>query len=1617
MLPMTLQANINNPSQDGVDGSDGGGVSGSGSVSVGGEVGVIGGGKVGVSGSFGVIGSGGKVGGGHSSSSGGSVSENTKGLEDINTAKHVTTLKLLPVEMKHSVSSPLPQSDWSESPSPPLHQRKHVGAVIDSSTSSYRFGPRDPANSSLPRSAVQQQLNTSEFVSFALPRLVYVDADAASSQTSSKQLGLTDSAMTSTLPQTTTHRLRQQFGASGDSASSTVPRTSSQDFGLRDFSTFTPPQTSVSVQQFGVSRNSPTFLSPPPPVREYGFKSSEPIHVPFMETIPGRVLYGGHWEQQQTGLAELRERADERKRSNHFLPRFTGIAKPKSLLPPNQKRRRRVFEPYYNTTKEYAASDPNIFARDGGGIIFGRRRKAKNRTRKDGDDTDTITTEVTEHEGVQEILNPITVTKQTSFTKPDVNSSLRNDRILSNLDDIKISRLLAGQDIQKHFDEGTRNNEENASYSTTVKNSVDKNLPNNRVTPVPILSTTIRPYLTKLKPQFAATTTVRPSRATKLTPGDLSTPLPISYTTRGPWYFQKLPPRLTSQRPPKTTTKPTTPGAGQTRLPNNVAYFDMNDNKNRLVNLMTTPTPWENYPRVRHSQAPPPFEFSKYNIMTEEKKNNNNGNLDKQEREHGELGRENEENITKQKTGHFGKETADFRNKENAKNLQQEGRGFGLENNGVLLPTFPFNHHTPSTLSRRPGKHVLSPSLLLPPRGGGGYSLPSPDPGPPFPPMPPFSFLLPSSTPIPPSHTSRQYSTSSPFRQTLSHFNQHSSGFSRHSESFNKRPESFMQHPASFNKRPESFTPHPASFNKRPASFTRHPESFNQRPTSFNQQHPKSFNQHPSSFSQGFNRTPKPSLIKTHKHEFNRTPKTPLNRTPKPDLNRTPRPHLNRTPRPHLNKTPKPEFIRTPKPEFNRTPKPEYIRTPQPKIIKTSKPTHIIRTPKPKTLRRTPKPELVRTPRPKFSRTPNPRYFRTTTLKPTRTQLEPQLFTTPNPIIYRTTESEHITTPGHEFLRTPGHEFLRTPKPEHTRTPRPEHTRTPKPKHTRTSRPEHTRTPRPEHTRTPRPEHTRTSRPEHTRTPRPEHTRTPRPEHTRTPRPEHTRTPRPEHTRTPRPEHTRTSRPEHTKTPNHEFFRTPNHEFLRTPRPEFTPTQNNHYDPRLHTGPHFLTPTPRPPVVVATHNNNNNNNNRDSALVQAPIITTTTTSPHHKTPRDREWYLGRYYHHHHNWPDFNTNNNNNHNNHLLTSPYSSSAFMQPRVQVDGSTGEVGEGRGVEAKNNNNNNKYLSSLGQHYPTYATIPTTSFTCKGKNTGYYADPEARCQVFHMCHQRGRRDSFLCPNGTMFHQRLLTCDHWYKVNCATTTSLYHINNNIYKTQNKKKIKTPHQVKLKKQDNPPVYTHPVRVRHIKSKGGSYSSTLPSQAVGYEDEFLLSTSGRFREQTSQPSFGQIYGREFPRTVLTSIKPSLHSSSDVGVTSPPTITSQPQTSTQVTRSNRPITNSHTTTLPATIKSRKSSPSAKKIHTATRRKQYNTPPATKSHTTTTPPPPHTLAALTRNEELLQDHSDGILEQDGINKDISSTTTTIKPPTTILTPAPIPLTLKPHVVDPFKVKPFIP
>ena len=51
---------------------------------------------------------------------------------------------------------------------------------------------------------------------------------------------------------------------------------------------------------------------------------------------------------------------------------------------------------------------------------------------------------------------------------------------------------------------------------------------------------------------------------------------------------------------------------------------------------------------------------------------------------------------------------------------------------------------------------------------------------------------------------------------------------------------------------------------------------------------------------------------------------------------------------------------------------------------------------------------------------------------------------------------------------------------------------------------------------------------------------------------------------------------------------------------------------------------------------------------------------------------------------------------------------------------------------------------------------------------------QVFHVCGRRGEKYSFLCPNGTIFHQNYLTCDFWYNSDCSRAESSYSVNERI---------------------------------------------------------------------------------------------------------------------------------------------------------------------------------------------------------------------------------------------------
>ena len=90
-------------------------------------------------------------------------------------------------------------------------------------------------------------------------------------------------------------------------------------------------------------------------------------------------------------------------------------------------------------------------------------------------------------------------------------------------------------------------------------------------------------------------------------------------------------------------------------------------------------------------------------------------------------------------------------------------------------------------------------------------------------------------------------------------------------------------------------------------------------------------------------------------------------------------------------------------------------------------------------------------------------------------------------------------------------------------------------------------------------------------------------------------------------------------------------------------------------------------------------------------------------------------------------------------------------------------------------------GEDYPIYSEVPETEFSCEGQVIGgYYADPAAECQVFHVC-ATDKADagpnskwSFLCPNGTIFNQNYFICDWWFNFDCAEAEGLYGLNDQL---------------------------------------------------------------------------------------------------------------------------------------------------------------------------------------------------------------------------------------------------
>ncbi|KAI1278813.1 hypothetical protein HDE_14202 [Halotydeus destructor] len=96
---------------------------------------------------------------------------------------------------------------------------------------------------------------------------------------------------------------------------------------------------------------------------------------------------------------------------------------------------------------------------------------------------------------------------------------------------------------------------------------------------------------------------------------------------------------------------------------------------------------------------------------------------------------------------------------------------------------------------------------------------------------------------------------------------------------------------------------------------------------------------------------------------------------------------------------------------------------------------------------------------------------------------------------------------------------------------------------------------------------------------------------------------------------------------------------------------------------------------------------------------------------------------------------------------------------------------------NDGDGIIGVANEDYPVFGKIPKTKFDCKGKLPGFYSDTETGCQVYHVC-EHGKKISFLCNNGTLFNQKVFTCDWWYQVSCDESANFYKLNELLYKEE-----------------------------------------------------------------------------------------------------------------------------------------------------------------------------------------------------------------------------------------------
>ncbi|XP_030757076.1 uncharacterized protein LOC115882949 [Sitophilus oryzae] len=168
----------------------------------------------------------------------------------------------------------------------------------------------------------------------------------------------------------------------------------------------------------------------------------------------------------------------------------------------------------------------------------------------------------------------------------------------------------------------------------------------------------------------------------------------------------------------------------------------------------------------------------------------------------------------------------------------------------------------------------------------------------------------------------------------------------------------------------------------------------------------------------------------------------------------------------------------------------------------------------------------------------------------------------------------------------------------------------------------------------------------------------------------------------------------------------------------------------------------------------------------------------------------------------------------------------------------------------------------------LPQSKFQCSNKKTGYYADEELGCEVFHYCHENAKH-SWICPEGFTFHQIQLICMPPGGDNICEKSSDYHfVNDYLYKPVNLQEYQQKPNVSLRysdryfpdayrprydDEDDAPVHhQHSVRVTNVPRYQPVQSTTFRpqstlSQVFRSPEEINISLQQR-RPQYSIPKY-------------------------------------------------------------------------------------------------------------------------------------------------------------------------